>query len=256
MATLADWLREEPFTLTMSSGFFGFFAHAGMLAALETEDLVPSKVTGSSSGALVGSLWASGLDSTELSSALFSVKRKDFWDPGFGLGLLKGEKFKQLLAKFFKAQTIEECRVPVSLSAYNMTTKQVEVFKSGSLVEATYASCAIPFMFHPLKLETGRYIDGGVSDRAGLADINDSEGGKERVLYHHIASRSPWRKKGSDSIKVPQRNNLMALVLHDLPRSGPTKLEEGPRIYELAKHATLKALRSPTHGKSCLNLAV
>ena len=32
--TLAEWLSEGPFTLCFSAGFFGFFAHAGLLAGL------------------------------------------------------------------------------------------------------------------------------------------------------------------------------------------------------------------------------
>ncbi|MBA3819296.1 MAG: patatin, partial [Deltaproteobacteria bacterium] len=32
--TLGDWLGRAPFALAMSSGFFGFYAHTGMLAAL------------------------------------------------------------------------------------------------------------------------------------------------------------------------------------------------------------------------------
>jgi len=60
--TLRNWLRAEPFTLTMSSGFFSFFAHAGMLSVLEKEKLLPSRITGSSAGRVPGAWLArSGL---------------------------------------------------------------------------------------------------------------------------------------------------------------------------------------------------
>ena len=58
--TLRDWLRQKPFTLTLSSGFFSFFAHCGMLSVLEEEGLTPQRITGASSGAMVGACWASG----------------------------------------------------------------------------------------------------------------------------------------------------------------------------------------------------
>ena len=45
--SLRDWLKEGPFALTMSSGFFGFFAHAGMLTVLEDEGFLPSRLSGS-----------------------------------------------------------------------------------------------------------------------------------------------------------------------------------------------------------------
>jgi len=44
MNTLRDWLRAGPFTLAMSSGFFGFYAHAGFLSVLEAEGLLPARV--------------------------------------------------------------------------------------------------------------------------------------------------------------------------------------------------------------------
>jgi len=38
--TVREWLRERPFALGLSSGFFGFFAHAGLVSVLEDEGLV------------------------------------------------------------------------------------------------------------------------------------------------------------------------------------------------------------------------
>jgi hypothetical protein len=54
VATLRDWLRGGPFTLGLSSEFFGFFAHAGVVSVLEPEGLLPARVVGSSAGALTG----------------------------------------------------------------------------------------------------------------------------------------------------------------------------------------------------------
>ena len=51
--TLRSWLAAGPYTLVMSSSFFGSPYHAGLLAALLEAGLPPSEVAGSSSGALV-----------------------------------------------------------------------------------------------------------------------------------------------------------------------------------------------------------
>ena len=47
--TLREWLAEGPFTLALSSGFFGFFAHAGVVSVLEAEGLRPARIAGSAS---------------------------------------------------------------------------------------------------------------------------------------------------------------------------------------------------------------
>ena len=44
MTTLREWLEEAPYALGMSSGFFGFFAHCGVLTVLEEEGLLPERV--------------------------------------------------------------------------------------------------------------------------------------------------------------------------------------------------------------------
>ncbi len=241
---LKEWLAEQPFTLTLSSGFFGFFAHAGVMQALEEARLLPHKLTGSSAGALIAGCWAGGMSSAEIKKLLFRLNRSDFWDPGFGLGLLRGEKFRQLLASSLSARQFAECRSGLALSAYSMESKDTVILSNGDLVSAIYASCAIPFMFQPIVINNHRLLDGGIKDRPALQGTKPGE----RIFYHHIASKSPWRRKNSSAIQVPSRDNLTSLVIHDLPRSGPFKLEVGQTAYQKAYQATQRALDMPIVG--------
>ncbi|RZA01589.1 MAG: patatin, partial [Proteobacteria bacterium] len=98
---LRDWLGEGPFTLALSSSFFGFYAHCGIAAALFEAGLVPAKVSGASAGALVAGALASGLSPSEMADICFALARQDFWDPGLGFGYLKGKKFSAILGKHF-----------------------------------------------------------------------------------------------------------------------------------------------------------
>src|SRR3954463_9458738 len=105
--TLGAWLREGPFSLGLSSGFFGFFAHTGVLTVLEDEGLLPARLSGSSAGALVSGLWASGLPSSRLREALFALRREDFGDPSPGLGLLSGRLFSEQLSRLLPVATFD-----------------------------------------------------------------------------------------------------------------------------------------------------
>ncbi len=235
---LIDWLRQEEFSLTLSSGFFGFFAHTGILTVLEEEKLMPKRVMGASSGALAGACWAAGINSIELRNILFDLKRQDFWDPGFGLGLLKGQKFRDKLTEILPVETFEECQIPLALSAYDMRSKQTLSLNSGALIPAIYASCAIPLMFQPIEIDGYKFLDGGLKDRAALVSAEKGE----RIFFHHIASKSSWRKKDDPSIQVPKRENLASLAIYDLPRSGPTKLDVGQEAYQRVYFAMRRAL--------------
>ncbi|MCA9534279.1 MAG: patatin-like phospholipase family protein [Myxococcales bacterium] len=239
--TLHHWLAEAPFTLGMSSGFFGFFAHAGVLAALEERGLLPSAVAGSSAGALVTGTWASGVSSAALRDTLLSLERRDFWDPAPGPGLLRGELFRARLEALLGAKTFEACRVPASLVVHDVLARRPRPLASGDLAAAIHASCAVPGMFHPVRVEGRLMVDGGVTDRPGLLGVPAGE----RVFFHHLASRSPWRRPGSRSLRLPDRERLVPLVLPDLPRVSPFRMQEGRRAYERALEGTRHALDQP-----------
>ena len=109
---LGDWLSAAPFSLAMSSGFFGFFSHAGVVAALDESNLIPSRLSGSSAGALVTIASAAGLGPADLAEALEALKRDDFWDPGrfFGLaqgGLLRGDRFRRRIEALLPVNSFE-----------------------------------------------------------------------------------------------------------------------------------------------------
>ncbi len=243
---LRDWLAAEPYTLTLGSGFFGFFGHFGVLKALLDAGLPPARFTGSSSGALVAACHASGMSVDAMQQLLFSLKRSDFWDPGFwslnrGAGLLKGGKFRALMRAHFPRHRFADLVVPLTLSVYNRTRAATQVIDSGDLIEATYASCALPILFQPLFRNGEVLLDGGVKDRAALAGV----AANERVLIHHLSGKSPWRSADDPALRPPERANATTLVLDGLTRSGPFKLEHGPLAFQEAYATTLARLELP-----------
>jgi len=225
----------------MSSGFFGFFAHTGMLTALLEAGLTPRSVTGSSAGALVGGLFAAGLTPVELRDALLRLKREDFWDPAPGLGLLSGQRFRALLEGLLPVRGFEQALRPLAVSVFEPLTRRTLALNTGKLAPAIHASCAVPLMFQPVRIGGRFYLDGGIGDRPGLLGMPRGE----RVFYHHIASRSPYRRKGSAALRIPVREGLTALSIADLPRVSPFDLDAGRRALELAYERTRTALDCP-----------
>lgn len=239
--TLQAWLSEAPFTLAMSSGFFGFFAHCGALTVLEERGLVPVSLAGSSAGALVTGLWAAGLDATAQRDELLRLRREDFWDPAPGFGLLRGQLFRDKLESLLPARTFAECRATLALSVFNVRTRRTEVVREGAVAPAIHASCALPVLFQPVRHEGRVLLDGGVLDRPGLEGVPSGT----RVLHHHLSSRSPWRNAEDPALVPPRREGLVALVLDDVPRTGPFRLSEGRRAFEAARRGAERALREP-----------
>ena len=228
--TLRDWLREGPFALAMSSGFFGFFAHCGVLTVLEDEGLLPTRLSGSSAGALVTGAWASGLDAVRLRDELMVLERAHFWDPRLGLGLLAGRLFRDKLDALLPTRDFTRCRAPVAISIYELLRLRTRVAEIGDLSAAIHASCALPGLFHPVWIDGAPFIDGGVADLPGLAGIAVGS----RVLHHGLG-------RG----RARPRPGLAALRIDGLPRVGPFRLHQGARAFDHARRATQHALQEP-----------
>jgi NTE family protein len=229
MRTRADWLASEPFTLALGAGFFGFFAHTGLLSALEDAGLAPSAVVGVSAGALAGGLWASGLSSATIADELATLRRADFWDPGLPLfGLLRGAKFAATLQRVLArggVQHVEDCRIPFTAVVHDVIARRSVAVDRGPLHIAIRASCTVPLMFRPM-LSGGRIlVDGGVSDRGGLTALREDA----RVLMHWLPSRRRLRVAAPEATPgtIGGRGGLV-LVTPGLPRVGPFALEQGP----------------------------
>jgi NTE family protein len=238
--TLREWLSEAPFTLGLSSGFFGFFAHAGVVCALEEEGLLPARVVGSSAGALTGGLFAAGVPSLGIREELLELRREHFWDPHPGLGLLRGALFRARLEAILPVPTFEACPRPLAVSVFDLRARRTAVLTAGALAPAIHASCAAPFLFQPVRIGGRAYLDGGVLDRHGLAGLGEGE----RVLYHHLTSRSPWRRRSSPALRIPERPGLRALAFEGIPRLGPFRLGRAREALERAADATRAALAS------------
>lgn len=229
--TRREWLAREPFTLVLSAGFFGFFAHTGLLGALEREGLLPRRIVGVSAGALAGGLWAGGLSAEDLQRELVGLRRMDFWDPGlpFG-GLLRGRKFAakvdELLART-GVRTIEACRVPFVAIAHDVLRRRTLPLHAGDLALAIRASCTVPLMFRPIWSRGRLLVDGGVSDRAGTSVL----GSDERVLLHWLPSHRSAKHVAPPTIAG---DASLVLVTPDLPRVHPFALERGPHALERA----------------------
>lgn len=184
MLTLRSWLEEGPFTLALSSSFFGFYSHCGVVKALFEQGFVPQKITGASAGALVGGALSSGISPAETQKILLSISKKDFWDPAIGFGVLRGRKFLRLLETHFVAN-FRQAKIPLEVAAFDVFSCKTRFLANGSLPKAVVASCAVPVLFHPVRIGKRIYFDGGVFHKSGV-NLKDKH---ERILSVFLQRR-------------------------------------------------------------------
>jgi NTE family protein len=231
---LVDILQVEEYALCMSSGFFRFYAHMGVLNALEENNCLRVKsCSGASAGALVTGFLASGMKPSEMPEKVFAIKRCDMWDVGFGLGLLKGQLFQEILEKNLKVKTFEECSIPLGVTAYDVLGMKTNCLTSGDIATAIRASCTFPGLFQPVLIDEKLHIDGGVFDDGGLMALPSIP--SSNLIVNVVCGRG--RIKSSVLPEKFKDARLLTLVLDNIPAVSPFNMDtDGPEAYNVSKH--------------------
>jgi len=200
---------STPRDLVLSSGFLAFARHTGVVQAIEAAGLPIDAVVGTSSGALVGALWAAGLSGAELEKLLQS---RQPWQllrlhPRPWQGALSMAGLIAFLRPHLP-ETFAQLPRPLAVGVADGGGHH-RLLTEGPLAEAVAASCAMPYVFAPVGVNGTRYRDGGAADRLGLEAWRAWRPGR-RALAHQVA-----RTAGVD---VPA--DLEGVTLVQTPRSG------------------------------------
>lgn len=238
---LIETLAQQPFTLALSSGFFGFYAHVGFMKALTEVGLNPSAFSGSSAGAIIAAATARGLSVKEIENLILRIGRKDFWDPYLGLGVLRGRKLQELIAKEIGSD-FNQLQKSLHITVFDIANQSTHFFNSGNLARVIRASCAVPFMFHPVRIDRRFYWDGGITDKMGIHGLPQ----ENVILSHYLeSSRDPhsfYERKRDEQTLRDRGNKLIQIKLKNLPRANPFAMHRGPDIIHEAYRQTLERL--------------
>lgn len=152
-----------PYGLALSGGGARGFAHAGVIKALAEHGIVPDVVAGVSSGAVVAVLYAAGVDPDDMIKVFAGKAFTDLCEITIPKdGFFKLDGFKRLLRKYVPYKNIEDLPVRVSICATDFDRCCNKAFTEGPIMERLIASCSVPIIFKPVKIEGTYYVDGGV----------------------------------------------------------------------------------------------
>lgn len=166
---LADRLAGRSLGLVLAGGGARAFAHIGVLRELEEAGLHVDRVAGSSVGAIMAGLHATGIGGEELEETCFTelVRRRPFSDyrPS-PYSLARGSRVRSGLSRVYGADTvIEGLPRQLAVVSVDLVSRTRQVHRRGNLVEAVQASARLPVLFAPIPTEDGRLlVDGGVLD--------------------------------------------------------------------------------------------
>lgn len=180
--------------LALGSGSARGLAHIGVLRALDEAGVAVAAIAGSSIGALIGAIAASGrLSDVEERFLAFDWRAiAGLLDPVFPRsGLIDGHRITEFVRAHVPAARIEDLPIPFRAVTTDLTSGQEVVIASGDLIEAVRASIAVPGIFTPVRSGARVLLDGGLVNPVPVSVVRAM--GVDAViavdLNHDIATR-------------------------------------------------------------------
>ena len=193
--------------LVLSGGGVKGYAHLGVLRVLERENIKIDYITGTSIGALIGTLYSIGysvdeiekfLDDVNVSSFLetvtdntnLSLEKKESlkkysaylsFDNELNFSFPKGLKgtgeeyliLKKMLGKYEYMDSFDNFPIPLRIVATNLNTGETKAFSKGDVAKVLIASMSIPSIFEPMKIDGEIYVDGLVTRNLPVEEAYD-----------------------------------------------------------------------------------
>ncbi len=160
--------------VVLSGGGARGICHLGVLKALDEFGVKIDFLSGTSAGAITGSLYSYGYKPDEIANIISSTSLarslKFAWK---WTGLLSLDGLRELFIKYIPENSFDALKIPLTIAATDIRKGKIEYFSTGELIQPILASSCVPAVFNPIEIAGGLYVDGGVLDNLPVKGIAD-----------------------------------------------------------------------------------
>lgn len=156
--------RNQSYGVAFSGGGARGFAHVGAMMAFEKYGITPSVISGVSAGSIAAVLYSAGLTPKEIIECFSQYNHiTDFTDWTLPKeGFFRLDKFGKILDSWLPVKQLEDLKIPTVVCATDFENGKTVGWAKGKIVDRVLASCSIPIVFAPVKIDGVKYVDGGV----------------------------------------------------------------------------------------------
>ena len=182
--------------LALGGGAARGFAHIGVIKVLEAQGIVPDFIAGTSAGAVVGALYAGGLNGFELQKVGLELDENTLADISFPhRGILKGEALQDFVNRVVGRRPLEKLAKPFVAVATDLENGTMVAFRSGNTGMAVRASSAVPGVFKPVSIREREYVDGGLTSPVPVRAVKAM--GADFIIAVDVGNKPQWGKTDS-----------------------------------------------------------
>jgi len=276
-AALADARANDCIGLVLGGGGARGAAHIGVLKVLEREHIPICKVAGTSMGAIVGGMYASGYSPEEIERILGQIDWKEVltddppreklnmrrknqdleflldYEVGYRngrivtpQGLIQGQKLlillRQLLASTWKIDDFDDLPIPFRAVAADILSGKPVVWDKGDLVLAIRSSMSVPGAFAPLPVDDYLLVDGGIFDNVPVGVARAM--GADRLIVVDVGTPISKREDLTNPLAI--LNQVVGTLSQDrinreLSTLGPADILIRPELGDFSSAAFDKA---------------
>ncbi|TDO98426.1 patatin-like phospholipase family protein [Flavobacterium sp. 245] len=238
-----DSIKRPKIGLVLSGGGAKGFAHIGVLKVLEEAGIKIDYIGGTSMGAVIGGLYASGYNASQIdsifkktnfdelindyiprSSKNFYGKKNDelyaitlpFSNFRIGIpeALSKGMYNYNLLSSLTRnvrhVRDFNKLPTPFLCIGTNIETGEEVLLNKGNLVQAMMASAAFPSLFTPVEIDGNLIVDGGVVNNYPIKEVRNL--GADIIIGADVQDDLMNRKKLKNATRIlVQITNLQSI---------------------------------------------
>ena len=170
------------------------FAHVGAWKAIQEAEIPVAGIIGTSTGAMMGAALVGGRSIEEMEEHSRRLRRRDvmrsnrraIWINGIrSASVFRGDTLRSFILDVLPTREWGELTIPLMVNAVDLASGEMVWFGHGSdqdvaLVDAVYASAALPVFFPPADIGGRMLIDGGALDMLPLGKAADM--GATRII--------------------------------------------------------------------------
>ncbi len=160
VAPVTEKKSSPRIALMLGSGGVRGFAHIGVIKALQANGIEPDIIVGASAGAMVGALYASGIDGKALEKIALELNALSLMDVSLvKRGMVRGDALQNFIDEKVGGRSMENLGKPFAAVALQKSKNALQIFNHGNTGEAVRASSAIPGRIMPVWINCEEFVD-------------------------------------------------------------------------------------------------
>jgi len=245
--------KSQQIGLALGAGAFRGFAHLGVIKALQENNIPINYISGSSIGSLVAAYYALHGEVDSLAEKILKYKNDLFKLPDFNFRAgLNAPSFTKFIKFLFGEVSFSQTKIPLRISATDLTTGKPFIFSQGSIATAVRASSSVPIILNLPKGVKARLIDGALSNPVPITVLKKL--GAKKIIAVNLYHRNEFKEKDFTITKLALKS--VRIALYNLAQNDVKESDVliNPDISYFLKYLYPKRYLSQTVSNQIINL--